>query len=70
MCSKLKKYRCPNQIFILGTDYRETLLKHIAPENLPAYLGGKCECKGVENGCRNGSVGCWNDYKGVSSLPA
>lgn len=57
--------RTASRVFILGTDYKQALLEHIAPENLPVYLGGMCECESVEGGCRNGDVGCWNEYKGV-----
>lgn len=54
---------CQMQIFILGSDYKEALLQHIAPENLPVFYGGSCNCEGIEFGCRNGDVGCWNDYQ-------
>ena len=57
--------RTASRVFILGADYKPALLEHIPTESLPVYLGGTCECKGVEGGCRNGDVGSWNEYKGV-----
>lgn len=57
--------RTASRVFILGSDYKSSLLEHIPAENLPAYLGGSCTCSSVEGGCRNGDVGCWNDNKGV-----
>jgi hypothetical protein len=57
--------RTASRVFILGSDYKTSLLEHIPSENLPIYLGGTCECTGVEGGCRNGDVGCWNENKGV-----
>lgn len=39
------------KIQILGTDYQEPLLKQIAPENLPAFLGGECTCEHMDGGC-------------------
>ena len=42
---------------ILGTSYKDTLLKQIDEENLPSFLGGKCECPG---GCSLSDAGPWN----------
>ncbi|KAF1806910.1 CRAL-TRIO domain-containing protein [Mucor lusitanicus] len=39
------------KIQILGSDYKEPLLKQIAPENLPAFLGGECTCEHMDGGC-------------------
>ncbi|CAO3611524.1 unnamed protein product [Mucor fragilis] len=39
------------KIQILGADYKEPLLKQIAPENLPAFLGGECTCEHMDGGC-------------------
>ncbi|EFP89026.2 uncharacterized protein PGTG_14867, partial [Puccinia graminis f. sp. tritici CRL 75-36-700-3] len=33
-----------SKINILGEDYKSTLLEHIDDENLPSFLGGKCQC--------------------------
>lgn len=33
-----------SKINILGDDYQATLLEYIDDENLPSFLGGKCEC--------------------------
>ncbi|MBW0508520.1 hypothetical protein O181_048235 [Austropuccinia psidii MF-1] len=33
-----------SKINILGDDYQSTLLKYIDAENLPSFLGGKCQC--------------------------
>ncbi|TPX43008.1 hypothetical protein SeMB42_g03254 [Synchytrium endobioticum] len=40
-----------DKIHIMGSNYNETLLKHIPPENLPRYLGGTCECSHMQGGC-------------------
>jgi len=54
--------RTASRVFILGSDYKQALLEHVAPENLPSHYGGTCTCAGLERGCRNGDVGCWTDY--------
>jgi len=35
-----------SKIKILGSNYKEVLLNAIDAENLPKFLGGKCECEG------------------------
>ncbi|KAG6330452.1 hypothetical protein ID866_8640 [Astraeus odoratus] len=45
------------KIDILGANYKEKLLAQIPAENLPADLGGKCQCVG---GCSLGDAGPWN----------
>ena len=45
------------RIDILGASYKDTLLKQIDEENLPSYLGGKCDCPG---GCSLSDAGPWN----------
>jgi len=35
-----------SKVVICGNDYQEVLLRNIAEESLPTYLGGKCECPG------------------------
>ncbi|KAI7899977.1 CRAL-TRIO domain-containing protein [Cokeromyces recurvatus] len=39
------------KIQIIGSDFKEPLLKQIAPENLPSFLGGECKCEHMEGGC-------------------
>ncbi|ORE18922.1 CRAL/TRIO domain-containing protein [Rhizopus microsporus] len=39
------------KIQILGSDYKDTLLKQIPPENLPSFLGGECTCEHMDGGC-------------------
>ncbi|KAG8712313.1 cytosolic factor, phosphatidylinositol/phosphatidylcholine transfer protein [Ceratobasidium sp. 423] len=48
------------KISILGSDYKKTLLEQIPAENLPADLGGACNCPG---GCSLSDQGPWNDPK-------
>jgi hypothetical protein len=35
-----------SKIFILGSNYRSTLLEHIDADSLPAEYGGTCQCEG------------------------
>jgi hypothetical protein len=46
------------KIHILGSGYKTELLSQIPAENLPASLGGKCECVG---GCMFSDLGPWRD---------
>ena len=43
--------RTIEKIDIIGGDYQGVLLEQIDAENLPAFYGGKCECKDV-GGCK------------------
>ena len=45
------------KVDILGTSYKDALLKQIDEENLPSFLGGKCDCPG---GCWSSDAGPWN----------
>lgn len=45
------------KIDILGSSYKDTLLKQIDQENLPAIFGGKCDCEG---GCSLSDAGPWS----------
>ncbi|KAI8060240.1 CRAL-TRIO domain-containing protein [Gongronella butleri] len=50
----VKKWLDPgtiNKIRILGSDYQEELLAQVDAENLPAFLGGTCECDHLPGGC-------------------
>ena len=47
-----------DKVDILGSDYQEVLLRLVDKENLPASLGGACECKG---GCEYSSAGPWKE---------
>lgn len=41
-----------SKICILGTNYKETLHKHVDPAQLPDFLGGTCQCgQGGASGC-------------------
>lgn len=46
------------KITLLGSSYKDELLKLVDAENLPSFLGGTCECPG---GCDNADIGPWND---------
>ncbi|KAG0748819.1 hypothetical protein G6F57_003908 [Rhizopus arrhizus] len=39
------------KIQILGSDYKDALLKQIPSENLPSFLGGECTCQHMDGGC-------------------
>lgn len=45
------------KIKIFGGGYEKELLKHIDPENLPSFLGGKCKCE--PEGCLARCEGPW-----------
>jgi hypothetical protein len=45
------------KINILGSGYKEELLKQIPAENLPKEFGGTCDCPG---GCSMSDAGPWN----------
>ncbi|KAF9475202.1 hypothetical protein BDN70DRAFT_884014 [Pholiota conissans] len=45
------------KIDILGSGYKDTLLKQIPVENLPKEFGGACTCEG---GCSMSDAGPWN----------
>ncbi|KAG0357310.1 hypothetical protein BG005_003668 [Podila minutissima] len=52
--SMIKKWLDPGvieKIHILGKDYKNILLDHIDPENLPDFLGGECTCSHMPGGC-------------------
>ncbi|ODN80048.1 hypothetical protein L202_03907 [Cryptococcus amylolentus CBS 6039] len=45
------------KIHILGKNYKKELQEYIPAENLPASLGGTCNCAG---GCEYSNAGPWN----------
>ncbi|KAF3920735.1 Patellin-3 [Arthrobotrys entomopaga] len=52
-----------DKIKVLGSGYKDELLKQIPSENLPKEFGGTCSCEG---GCQLSDAGPWNDpeYQG------
>lgn len=54
--------RTRKKIRIIGGGYKKTLLEFIDEENIPTFIGGKCECKEF-GGCMYSNVGPWNDYE-------
>ncbi|BGP29438.1 cytosolic factor, phosphatidylinositol/phosphatidylcholine transfer protein [Rhodotorula toruloides] len=44
------------KIHILGSSYRDELLKQVPADSLPKFLGGECECAG---GCSMSDAGPW-----------
>ncbi|KAK6543180.1 cytosolic factor, phosphatidylinositol/phosphatidylcholine transfer protein [Orbilia ellipsospora] len=57
------------KIKVLGTSYKDDLLRQIASENLPVEFGGTCTCEG---GCQLSDAGPWNDpqYQGSFFKPS
>lgn len=49
------------KIRIIGGGYKTVLLEFIEDENIPSFLGGKCECL-EHGGCMKSNAGPWNDY--------
>lgn len=47
-----------NKITILGSSYKEELLKHIDIDNLPDFLGGNSKCE--NNDVLSLNIGPWN----------
>lgn len=56
-----------SKIDILSSDYIKTLAQQIPLENLPKFLGGKCECQG---GCTLSNAGPWQDKALVEKVLA
>lgn len=46
------------KVDVLGSDYQDVLLSLIDAENLPAALGGTCQC---EEGCEHSNAGPWSE---------
>jgi len=53
------------KIQILGSDYIKVLSQQIPLENIPARIGGKCQCKG---GCELSNEGPWQDQSLVKKV--
>jgi len=53
-----------SKISILGKGFKADLVKQIDEENLPADLGGKCQCT---EGCSLSDAGPWNTESGSSA---
>ncbi|CAI2370476.1 unnamed protein product [Moneuplotes crassus] len=52
------------KITMMGSSYKKELFKHVDPENVPAEIGGECECTSHPKGCFFADEGPWNDHKG------
>ncbi|KAI0034638.1 CRAL-TRIO domain-containing protein [Vararia minispora EC-137] len=55
---QLMNERTVKKVEVLGDKYSDLLLSLIPEENLPATLGGKCNCQG---GCSLSNAGLWMD---------
>jgi hypothetical protein len=43
--------RVLDKVCVLGSDYKNVLLKHINHDQLPHFLGGSCTCSHMNGGC-------------------
>lgn len=50
------------KIHILSDE--KQLLEHIAPEDLPTIVGGKCSCQDRGGNCMASDAGPWNTEQG------
>lgn len=62
--SPLIDAKTKKKISILGSGYKKELFKYVDPENVPASLGGECECPEGTGGCFHSDVGPWNEHPG------
>lgn len=53
--------RTRKKIRIIGGGYKTALLEFIEDEDIPSFLGGKCDCK-EHGGCMKSNAGPWNDF--------
>lgn len=51
------------KVTILGKDYEATLLGLVDAQNLPAFLGGDCDCSATTGNCMTSGIGPWKDYE-------
>lgn len=51
-----------NKIKILGSNYMSHLQEHLDDEDIPSFLGGKCECL-EHGGCMKSNLGPWQHYE-------
>lgn len=54
-----------SKITILGSDYLKTVSQQIPLENLPMFLGGKCQCR---EGCTLSNAGPWQNPKLIENM--
>ncbi|GKD41695.1 phosphatidylinositol/phosphatidylcholine transfer protein SFH6-like protein [Tanacetum coccineum] len=52
--------KAKSKIYVLGTNFRSTLLEVIDASELPDFLGGSCNCA-EQGGCMRSNKGPWKD---------
>jgi hypothetical protein len=62
VCKGFLDEKTRKKVRIVGYGFKAVLLEYIDDQDIPSFLGGKCECKEY-GGCMKSNLGPWNDYE-------